>query len=844
MEYPLVSDIASRNVIYLEINSVLDQAIKLITEKSVRNIVVHDLDSDEYAYIGVDEIVHYITKNTDVNTPLVKLGLHPLISIPKEYNIFEASYFFIENESILGVLDKDGSLYGVLSFIDILSATMEVNEKLLESSVSKLVYKNTALMTQKGVSVNSLLSKLDSMNTDCIVVHEDYIPLGIITKRDITAMAAKGISLDIFVEDCMSRPVFSLNGSVSIGKAIETINKYKYKRIFVVDDNNKLHGIITQKELISIIYHKFSHKAITSMEKLNNVLEQKVNLKTEEIEELKDRYEYALSASTDGVWDWNLVSGQLIMSEQLKNMLKLEKKYICCMSDDYEDLIHPDDKQRVLEERQKHFEIKSDIYDIEYRILSGDEYLWIKNRSKIVYFNSQPIRMVSTISNMTNYKKIQKELQEQKEKLIFQAAHDLLTSLPNRSQLLDKLDLMIKNSKINDNCFGLLFIDLDRFKEINDSLGHIIGDRVLEEIAKKLKKIIPNTNTISRFGGDEFVVITDVLTQRDDASELAKTIIEQMREPIKLGNYILYISSSIGISMYPTDATNSEDLLKYADAAMFKAKDDGLDSYAFYDKDMTKIAMRKVEIESDLHSALKNDEFEVFYQPQYDMTKNKIIGVEALVRWFHPTKGIISPDDFIPIAEESGLIVKLDQIVMKKALKQISQWYKAGLNPGVLALNLAMKQLQHNDFTKMLKRNMKEFDFKAEWLELEITESQVMKNPEESILKLKDVSELGIKIAIDDFGTGYSSLAYLKKLPVDKLKIDKSFIMDIPSDEEDIAITSSIIAMGQALKLHIIAEGVETKEQREFLIEKGCIEAQGYLYSKPLPAKEFEKLLN
>ncbi len=844
MDYPTVESIASKNVIYLDLNSVLDEAIKLITQKSVRNIIVHDIDSDEYAYIGVDEVVHYITQNTDVNTPLVKLGLHPLIRIPKDYNIFEASYFFIENESILGVQGDHDSLFGVLSFIDILSATMNMNESLLESSVSALVYKNTALMSNKGVLLSSLLNKLDSSPTDCIVIHDNNVPYGLITKRDITAMVARGESLDRPVEECMSSPVFSVNGNLVVKEALETVNKYKYKRILVVDDQNKLQGIITQKELISIIYHRFSHQAIMSMEKLNSILEQKVSLKTEEVEELKDRYEYALAASTDGVWDWNIVTGQVIMSQQLKKMLKLENKLVCCMSEDYEVLIHPDDKEMVINERQKHLQSNSDVYDTEYRMLSGDEYIWIKNRSKIVYYNSLPTRIVSTVSNMTNYKKIQKELKQQKDKLIYQANHDLLTSLPNRNQLLNKLNEKIGKSKETNYSFGMLFIDLDRFKEINDYLGHLVGDKVLEIISEKLKNIISKDHLIARFGGDEFIVITDDMKNKKDVSLLAQKIIDQMREPISVDNNTLYISSSIGISLYPKDANNAEDLLKYADAAMFKAKEEGLNSYSFYTAHMTHLAMKKVQLESDLHKALINDEFEVYYQPQYNMAESKIIGLEALVRWIHPDKGMISPDDFIPLAEQTGLIVKLDQLVMKKAMGQLSSWRKKGFNPGKLALNLAMKHLQHENFIQMLRDNMEEFDFNSEWLELEITESQVMKNPKQSILKLNEVNEIGISIAIDDFGTGYSSLAYLKKLPVKKLKIDRSFISDIPHDEEDIAITASIIALAHSLKLNVIAEGVETKEQISMLLDKGCLDAQGYYFSKPLEASEFEKLLS
>ena len=316
-----------------------------------------------------------------------------------------------------------------------------------------------------------------------------------------------------------------------------------------------------------------------------------------------------------------------------------------------------------------------------------------------------------------------------------------------------------------------------------------------------------------------------------------------MKEPLKIKENILHLSSSIGISIYPNDATNQENLLKYADAAMYKAKEEGRDNFQFYSAEMTQQAFQKVILENSLRVAIKEEQFDVYFQPQYDVKTEKISAMEALVRWKHPHVGIVPPSEFIPLSEENGLIVEIDKIVMKKAMQTFSKWYKKGATPGRLSLNLSMKQLNTDTFISDLFKSMQESDFKLKWLELEVTEGQVMKNPEESIKKLKRLSDLGITISIDDFGTGYSSLTYLKKLPLNKLKIDRSFIKDIPEDEDDIAITKAIIALGKNLNLEIIAEGVETKEQKEFIQNQGCPYIQGYYYSKPLPANEIEKLL-
>jgi diguanylate cyclase (GGDEF)-like protein len=384
---------------------------------------------------------------------------------------------------------------------------------------------------------------------------------------------------------------------------------------------------------------------------------------------------------------------------------------------------------------------------------------------------------------------------------------------------------------------------LDQFKKINDSLGHHIGDEVLIEVAKRLTNAIREEDTLARLGGDEFTIILKDVKNIQSASTVAQKIIEIIKEPILISSHTLYISSSIGISMYPDDSTNDDNLIKYADAAMYKAKDEGRDNYQFYSSEMTAFAFERVVIESSLKMAIKEEQFEVYFQPQFKATSNKIIGMEALVRWIHPSIGPVSPEKFIPIAEESGLIIEIDNIVMKKAMTQFAKWHSDGLNPGILALNLAMKQLNDKDFIVKLLNTMNITKFKPQWLELEVTEGQVMNNPESSIKKLNKISTMGIEIAIDDFGTGYSSLSYLKKLPLDKLKIDQSFMREIPYNEDDVAITKAIIALGKSLNLKIMAEGVEKKEQKDFLISNGCDYIQGYYYCKPIPAKDITQML-
>ncbi|MBU1659325.1 EAL domain-containing protein [bacterium] len=438
----------------------------------------------------------------------------------------------------------------------------------------------------------------------------------------------------------------------------------------------------------------------------------------------------------------------------------------------------------------------------------------------------------------------QKLLKEQEHKLTHLVNHDTLTNLPNRSLLKDRLSQDIIALKKSFNKLALLFIDLDQFKKINDSLGHHRGDEVLLEISKKLQSLVKAGDTLARLGGDEFAIILKDINNIQEALKLAQSVTAIIKEPIQISGTTLFISSSIGISLYPQDAKDEHDLIKFADAAMYKAKDEGRDNFQFYSSEMTTLAFERVVMESSLRMAIKENQFVVYYQPQVDALTNTITGMEALVRWEHPSIGLVPPNKFIPLAEEIGLIVELDRIVMKKAMKQFATWYGNGLKPGILALNLAIKQLNSKDFLATLLHIIKETGFNSEWLELEITEGQLMNNPEAAIEKLKQISSFGINIAIDDFGTGYSSLTYLKRLPLDKLKIDKSFVRDLPSDEEDVAITKAIIALTKSLNLQLIAEGVETQEQKEFLINNGCHNIQGFLYAKPMPAQEITKLLN
>lgn len=429
------------------------------------------------------------------------------------------------------------------------------------------------------------------------------------------------------------------------------------------------------------------------------------------------------------------------------------------------------------------------------------------------------------------------ELTFTQEQLLHLATHDALTELPNRVLFLDRLQMAIKKNERTKDKVALLLIDLDHFKQINDSLGHPIGDKLLIHVSRRLQSLLRQGDTIARIGGDEFNILIDGLSHTQPLIDIAEKLIHAFQEPFSIQGQLLYTTLSIGIALSPDDGMTTESLLKNADTAMYRAKNEGRNTYRFYAHEMGEKAYERVVMENALHVALKENQFAVYYQPQVDLNNHKWVGMEALVRWEHPTLGIVSPATFIPLCEETGLIQEIDFFVLESVIKQHVEWKKEGLSGPKTAVNFSAKTLSNRHIAKEVAAILHFHGCNSECIAIEVTESHVMHDPKEAIEILGEFKTLGLEISIDDFGTGYSSLSYLKRLPIDKLKIDQSFIRDIPHDEDDMAITKTIIGLANNLKLNVIAEGVETHEQKSFLLENGCLLGQGYLFAKPLDVK-------
>ncbi len=417
--------------------------------------------------------------------------------------------------------------------------------------------------------------------------------------------------------------------------------------------------------------------------------------------------------------------------------------------------------------------------------------------------------------------------------------YDRLTGLANRELFQDRLEQAIVRADRNGNLVALLFLDVDRFKAINDTLGHKVGDELLCIVANRLQASVRKVDTIARLGGDEFTVVLEEISSPYDAEMVCRKIIESFEKPLQIQGRELYVTLSIGVTFFPQDATAVNDLLRNADTAMYRAKDEGRNKYHMFTADLNAQAVERLSIESALRHALDRDELFLCYQPKINLQTGGIAGVEALVRWRHPHRGLVSPVEFIPVAEETGLIVPIGEWVLRQACADATRWAELGLDEVDVAVNLSARQFRQGDLLKTVNDVLSEFGFDPNRLELEITESLLMQDMQASQIALYDLKALGLEIYLDDFGTGYSSLAYLKKFPIDALKIDRSFIRDIPGNTDDEAITRAIVALGQALRLKVVAEGVETDAQLGFLNREGCDEVQGFLFSKPLCFDEF-----
>ncbi|MFC3945490.1 GGDEF domain-containing protein [Pseudomonas gingeri NCPPB 3146 = LMG 5327] len=492
----------------------------------------------------------------------------------------------------------------------------------------------------------------------------------------------------------------------------------------------------------------------------------------------------------------------------------------------------------------------ADFYQKVYQALEGSgEWsgeIWNRRKSGEIYPQWQTIRAIrDDQGQLSHYVAVFSDISAIKDSQyeLSQLAHyDPLTGLPNRLLFSDRAAQALASAQVHKRGCALLLIDLDHFKIINDSLGHNIGDQLLKAVGERLQGLFGGGITLARLGGDEFAVLAENCPQVVQAAALAQRVIEGLKEPFQLDEHQLFINASIGISLFPSDALNAEQLLRNADSALFKAKSAGREGYALYTEELTAHAQHRVEMASELRRALEQDELRVYYQPVHELGSSRLIGVEALVRWEHPQRGLVSPGEFIPIAERTGLIAEIDAWVMEQACRQMCQWLREGVALSFIAVNVSSRLFARRELYQQVAKVLDDTGLDPALLELEVTESAVMEDPEVALEQLHRLRELGVSLAIDDFGTGYSSLLRLKRLPVQKLKIDQGFVAGLPWDEDDAAIVRVVIALAQSMGMQVHAEGIEQQEQARFLLDQGCDLGQGYWFGRPMPARQLDWL--
>lgn len=552
----------------------------------------------------------------------------------------------------------------------------------------------------------------------------------------------------------------------------------------------------------------------------------------ETLRESEERYFLAARGANDGLWDWNIKKEEIYYSARWKAMLGYLDHEIGSTPDEWINRIHPDDRDAVVYALTNHINDKTPHFQSEHRILHRDGvYRWMLVRGMAVRdTNGIAYRMAGSQTDITARKNAE-------EQLVHDAFHDLLTGLPNRALFLDRLDRTIEYNRRYDNfSFAVLFLDLDRFKVINDSLGHAVGDQLLIEISKVLKTCMRSSDTVARFGGDEFVVLLNDINDMQDAVKVVNHIQEVLSKPFRVGNNRVFTSASIGIVLSNHSYISKEDIMRDADIAMYQAKMLGKANYMIFNTEMRKQAINRLSMENDMHHALTRGEFSMHYQPIVTLKENHLAGFEALLRWNHPVKGYIPPEEFIPIAEETGLILDIGCWVLKQACSQVKKWQEQfpHYHDLFVNINISQKQFSHPEFVQKLRKILKETWLNPACLNLEITENVLMENAESMIEILNKIRELGVGLHVDDFGTGYSSLSYLQQFPIDTLKIDYSFINHIGTNGDRAEIVKTILVLARELGVDTIAEGIETEHQMIQLRELDCHYGQGFYFGKPM----------
>ncbi|GGY07201.1 EAL domain-containing protein [Paludibacterium paludis] len=757
--------------------------------------------------------------------PVSQLMSHPVLTVPHTLSLHEATALFRENAIRHALVTGPKGYHGMISLTDIV--LNQGTESFIGLRRVETVDAPPVLIIDGSRSLPEAMQWMREAGRDALVVALDDGEYGIVTQRDVLRLVTEGPP-DQPLGGLCSQPLVAVGRHTSLLQARRLLIARKIRHLGVVNDEGVIERLLGFSEILRSIEQEF-------MMELQQVLSErdKALLETRQNLLLADK---VFESTLDG-----------IMITDGDGIIQSVNPAFCRITGYGSGEVIGKTPRLLNSGRQP-----GEFYEYFWRCLRQEGF-WqgeMVNRRKngLLYTEHLSVTAIrDPDGRCRHYVAVFSDITQRKqaeERLHFLANHDALTGLPNRTLFMERLQSAIDRASESGERLALLFIDLDRFKLVNDTLGHLAGDELLIMVAELLRERIPAHGTVARLSGDEFILLIENVESVRQVAGLAQSLTETMSSEKQVSGQNVFVSASIGISLYPDDGTMADILLGNADAAMYRAKERGKNTFQFYTTDMNASALERLRLEYALHRALaQNEELEVWYQPKVALADGSIVGAEALVRWTHPELGPIAPDRFIAIAEESSLIGMLGEWVLATACSALRSWRERGLLMGRMAVNISGRQLKLGGIVETICRILDDAGVPHGSLELEVTESVAMEEGSGMIDVLHRLKEQGIYLSIDDFGTGYSSLAYLKRLPVSGLKIDRSFIMDLHRDSDDAAITAAIVSIAQSLGLDLVAEGVERVEQRDFLLGKGCTMAQGYFFSPPLPRAEFEALL-
>ncbi|HHL4080498.1 EAL domain-containing protein [Burkholderia sola] len=755
----------------------------------------------------------------ELDRPVSEVMSHPVLTLEADTPLGEAAMKFKQSGVRHFVVVRDGAAIGVLTQTDVV--VNQGPEFFLHLKPIESIRVHPPVVVPEQARLHDVIAQMRAQRLDAILVGYDDGEHGILTERDIVRLLAGGGAQGT-VGAHASKPLQMLTAKQSLYAAQRFMTEHNMRHVGIRDDDGRLTGLLCFADVLQSIEHEYANELRSALRERDEALGlARFNLR------MADR---VFESALEGI----MVTDRRARIERVNQAFTRLTGYS-------EDEVIGRNPGLLSSGRQT-----PDFYKQLWHSLTTDGHwqgeIWNRRKTGELFLEYLTITSIrDSAGEISHYAAIFSDITQRRqaeERLGYLATHDVLTNLANRMLFEERLAHAISHAKRFGRKVAVMYLDLDRFKLINDTLGHNAGDEVLKTVAERIVANVRANDTVARMGGDEFALVLEEIDDVRDVGRVARKLLDEVGRAIDIGDREIFVTPSIGISIYPDDGTAAEDLILLADQAMYGAKSRGRNVFQFFESKMTSSAIEQLETLGELHRALEQNEFRLFYQPQYDLASGRIVGMEALLRWLHPHRGLVPPGDFIGLAERSALIVPIGRWVLHEACRQARRWLDEGFEFGRVSVNVSARQCFTDHFLSDLTTILSETALPAEYLQLELLESMAMNTREEIGILLRELATRGISLAIDDFGTGYSSLVYLKDLPVDTLKIDRSFLTNCGSGSTDDAIVRAIVAMGRALGLDVVMEGVETAKQLAFLQEIGCHHGQGFLFARPQPAEQ------